>query len=600
MKYTKKTTITTVLLITLLRFANPLMANLVTLYTFDGDAKDIVSAYDGAIAGDATFTNGKFGQSLYLDGNGDYLDISIPEMLPKTTIALWVKYQQFKHEISSLITHTVLEDFGCPHLNLFSGGMVEFTITRSNKTETNTTAEVVEEIPLPSNTDLSPGIWYHIAVTCDNSNRTIKMYLDGKLDSYLKVQEDILFFIGDARIGASEPEGDLLIDRRFFKGNIDDVAIFDDALSQNEILQIYKNGASSLLTAKIRKINKAIRQGRNLIKKQKYQEAIACLEKAISENKKQEADKEKLFVKLYQRMFFLLAQAKKASGASNNDVIAAYEKSLLNLSNLKSFYETTIWLYQNSSPNDLSKTLKKCLMNSNLQPEIVSFISHLFQSHGNWNAFSAFADAVLSLSDKPADYTVAINKGLLQGPWADKFFNYCTKRKHLKKYALKIGPLIAEQHFRDNKFIQAAKIYDYLAEQFPDQRGKGLFKFKQYECIFNNGEYQNALQKLDYFIKHYKTTNRKQIISALLLKGRAYIQLGRTEDALDVFLQLLTDYPYSIHASQSCYFIGYLYMLQGSFKQAQQAFNLILMDYPESKYAPKAKISLSRIENMAE
>jgi len=594
MKYRKNTAITIVLLITLLCFANPLMANLVTLYTFDGDAKDIVSAYDGAIAGDATFTKGKFGQALYLDGDGDYLDISIPEMLPKATIALWVKYQQFKPEMSSLITHTVLENFGCTHLHLSSSGLVEFAIIYSKTKTANTTAG---EIALPSSTLLSLGIWHHIAVTYDNSNRTIKMYLDGKLDSYIKVQEDILFFIGDARIGAWKPQGELS-EHRFFKGNIDDVAIFDYALSQNGILQIYKNGALSLLTVEIRKINKAIRQGRNLIKKQKYQEAIACLEKAIDENKKQEADKEKLFVKLYQRMFFLLAQAKKASGASNNDVIAAYEKSLLNLSNLKSFYETTIWLSQNLSPNDFSKTLKKCLINSNLQPEIVSYLSYLFQLHGNWNVFSAFADAVLSLSDKPADYALVINKELEQGPWSDKFFNYCTKRKHLKKYALEIGPLIAEQHFRDNKFIQAAKIYDYLAEQFPNQQKKGLFKFKQDECIFNNGEYQNALQKLDYFIKHYKTTNRKQLISALLLKGRAYIQLGKTEDAIKVFLQLLIDYPYSIHASQSCYFIGYLYMLQGNFKQAQKAFNLVLMDYPESKYAPKARISLNRISTV--
>jgi len=598
MKYTKNTTITTILFMTLLCFANPLIADLVTLYTFDGDTKDIVSAYDGTTVGDVTFTNGKFGQSIYLDGDGDYLNISIPEMLPIATISLWLKYRQFESELSSVITHTVWDDFGCTHLNLFSEGKVEFTINRSKETEISTTKET-EEIALSSSETLSPGTWHHIAVTYDNSNRTIKMYLDGKLDNQRKAQEYILVFIGEARIGTWEPEGDYRY-RRFFKGNIDDVAVFDYALNQDEILQIYKAGASSLLKPGTSKINNALRQGRILIKKQKYQEAIACLEKAIDENKKQQADEEIQFVNLYRQMFFLLAQARKASGVSNKDVITAYKKSLLNVYDLKSFTETIIWLYRNLSPDDFSTTLKKCLMNSNLQPEIVSFISYLFQTHGNWNAFTAFVDAVLAISDKPVDYAIAIHKELEQGPWSDKFFNYCRKREHLKKYALKIGQLTAEQNFRDNKFSQAAKIYDYLANQLHEQREKGLFKFKQYECIFNNGEYQNALQKLDYFIKYYKTTNRKQIISALLLKGRAYIQLGKTEDALDVFLQLLIDYPYSIHASQSCYFIGYLYMLQGNFKQAQKAFNLILMDYPESKYAPKAKISLIRIENMTE
>ena len=50
-------------------------ANTVALYHLDGGAGDKVGNHDGALLGDAGFGDGRFGQGLVLDGDGDYVRI---------------------------------------------------------------------------------------------------------------------------------------------------------------------------------------------------------------------------------------------------------------------------------------------------------------------------------------------------------------------------------------------------------------------------------------------------------------------------------------------------------------------------------------------
>ncbi len=84
-----------------------------------------------------------------------------------------------------------------------------------------------------SKTLLDTGKWYFIVGVWDGT--TIKIYLNGELKNSKKVSATIGNYDSDLFIGTYG--GD--ISRYAFKGIIDDIAIFNEALSSAEIEQIY-------------------------------------------------------------------------------------------------------------------------------------------------------------------------------------------------------------------------------------------------------------------------------------------------------------------------------------------------------------------------
>jgi len=132
------------------------------------------------------------------------------------------------------------------------------------------------------------------------------------------------------------------------------------------------------------------------------------------------------------------------------------------------------------------------------------------------------------------------------------------------------------------------------AEQITD------LHFRICKCLFNAGDYEAAILELDSFLAKNKSSNRKLSKDAMLLKGRCYIQLGEINKASGEFFTLTIEYPETKEAPESNFFIGYSYMLQGKFDQANIAFDIVAKDYPQSSYASKARLCLIRIENMTE
>ncbi|MHC4265780.1 MAG: LamG domain-containing protein, partial [Planctomycetota bacterium] len=90
-----------------------------------------------------------------------------------------------------------------------------------------------------SESSLEAGRWYHVAATYDNPNQTAKIYINGQVDSISTNDTGAPALIGEAAIGDwLDPfyETD-----RHFDGVLDDVRIYDSALSEEDIAELYKN-----------------------------------------------------------------------------------------------------------------------------------------------------------------------------------------------------------------------------------------------------------------------------------------------------------------------------------------------------------------------
>jgi chitodextrinase len=201
-------------------------SGLVAYYPFNGNAKDESGkGNDGTVYG-AISTTDRFGNpnSAYnFDGADDYVRIPDSTGLDITgdlTISAWIN--TFDIDIRGAATifdnHNHVSPYAGYNLTIQPDGRVRFMSDGGN---------------LYSNTPVNTGEWKHVAVTLLGTTATL--FIDGKFESSGTVDVPSANTV-DQVIGAS------FAPYYFFEGIIDDVAIYNRALSESEIQELYSEG----------------------------------------------------------------------------------------------------------------------------------------------------------------------------------------------------------------------------------------------------------------------------------------------------------------------------------------------------------------------
>jgi hypothetical protein len=190
---------------------------LVAWYRFDGNADDSSgNEIHGTEMGDPTYEAGVFGQAISLDGDGDYVDCGLDPKLDITeflTFTYWIKVVEFDKEWNTVLAR------GDDSWRSSRAGTNNFMEAAVGGTAGNWTYGV---------TDVDDGEWHHIGWVYDGTMNYL--YLDGEIDATEENSGEITvssypLWIGDN----SQATG------RFWTGLIDDVLIFNRALTQEEI-----------------------------------------------------------------------------------------------------------------------------------------------------------------------------------------------------------------------------------------------------------------------------------------------------------------------------------------------------------------------------
>jgi len=194
-------------------------------------------AYDGSSWGDwypagadKSTTPGRIGGALGLDGVDDYVDL--PDNFPNVTgftFAAWVYWNGGN-------AWQRIFDFGQDtNANMF--------LTPSNGTNMRfaiTTGGAGAEKRLNASTPLAQNQWVHVAVTLDGS--TGRLYMNGNVVDTQAITLTPQAVVGaNTWLGKSQYAADPT-----FGGKIDEVAVFNRALSQPGIQSIYSSGWDSL------------------------------------------------------------------------------------------------------------------------------------------------------------------------------------------------------------------------------------------------------------------------------------------------------------------------------------------------------------------
>jgi hypothetical protein len=194
----------------------------------EGNGSDVVGSNQGTLLGDATFAPGLVGQAFSFDGANDGVSFGNPAslQLQKFTIEAWVK----RH------------DTNVASLDIFGAGAVlgygYYGYTFVVRDNGRLSLGRVGISGIDSTATVKDTNWHHVAVT--KSGSTIGFYVDGVGETG-SAYDPGFTFSSDVQIGAIE--WDSTQPRATFLGLIDEVAIYNRALSASDVQSIYNAGA---------------------------------------------------------------------------------------------------------------------------------------------------------------------------------------------------------------------------------------------------------------------------------------------------------------------------------------------------------------------
>ena len=210
----------------------PPSAGLVSWWPGDGNANDIQDGNDGTLFNGATFALGRVGQAFSFDGVDDYVEVADSTNLDLGvfTAETWIKTTS-TFSVGGFRTMFVKgiafnENYGA-YLHTPTG-KIRFQFTSAGPYHF-----------FDSGASVNDGIWHHVAVLYDGSQ--MRMYIDGVLDSSF-----VPTGMPDTNTHAltfgqrSDPSQALYR----WDGLIDELAIYNSALSAAEIQAIFNAGSA--------------------------------------------------------------------------------------------------------------------------------------------------------------------------------------------------------------------------------------------------------------------------------------------------------------------------------------------------------------------
>lgn len=226
-----QSTLTTALLGTAMLTAGSASAGLIGHWTFDSDMTDTTGNFDGTAVGDAAINNTDSqvgGGSLTVDGDGDHVDMGdIDITTGGYTLMAWVNFEG----VASGSDYIAGKEQSF-HLGIRSGNRIWGSVSTTGTafTATGNDGQVLDE----------SGGWHHIAMVYDGAK--LLRYINGVEDA-----TDTDPAMTGAITTQSGTDSDFLVgssdnSTRDFDGLIDDVALFDEALSGAQMLAIYNGG----------------------------------------------------------------------------------------------------------------------------------------------------------------------------------------------------------------------------------------------------------------------------------------------------------------------------------------------------------------------
>src|SRR3990170_7793802 len=216
--------------------------DLVSWWPGDGNTQDIADSNPGTLTNGASYTTGKVDQAFNLDGVDDYVFIGNPSNLNMSTVITidaWVKPSAAPSagQIATIVNkwgQSIATDSYQIYLINGAGSWVFGGAIGDGATSNGGFTSAPTTIPV--------GSWTHVAMTYDTNDTTAgplgtqKIFVNG---AQVNVRNRNGIHVATKNVLIGKEDSFL---PRYFPGAIDEVEIFDRALTLSEIQSIYNSG----------------------------------------------------------------------------------------------------------------------------------------------------------------------------------------------------------------------------------------------------------------------------------------------------------------------------------------------------------------------
>jgi TolA-binding protein len=198
-------------------------------YEFESNANNSAGTNHGTSYGDPAYGAGVLGQAINLDGDGDYVNCgkaSSFDLANQITVTAWIKVSTFEKKFQAIVTKG---DNSWRLARASGSDNIEFACNGTATTRWTGWGEVPWAVS--GTTRVNDGKWHHIAGVFDGAG--LYLYIDGVLEAAKSAGNSIDTSNHDVCIGTNAQ-----VPGREWNGLIDDVWIYNYALSQAEIVSI--------------------------------------------------------------------------------------------------------------------------------------------------------------------------------------------------------------------------------------------------------------------------------------------------------------------------------------------------------------------------
>jgi len=146
----------------------------------------------------------------------------------------------------------------------------------------------------------------------------------------------------------------------------------------------------------------------------------------------------------------------------------------------------------------------------------------------------------------------------------------------------------AQQAYNDGFSDVATRYLEDFLNKYPESPNLSTAKLLLGQCDFLHGEYDKAL---DLFEELSQQTDKRDEI--LYWRGETYLKQNNFSAAQQDYQSVINEFPQSPFVSQSYYSLGWSYFKEKDFKKAKEVFSVLIAKFPKNQLTEDATLKIA-------